>query len=113
MNYKMQGTITTIGETKTLDNGASVLDYVVSETSENGYVTSFSFNIYKKAEHLTHLQNFIDFNKVGDKVEVEFNIKGREYNGRTYNSLSHWRCDKVEATETTKAPLEVESDLPF
>ena len=111
MNYKMKGTIAQIGEKKTLDNGAVVLDYTVNETSENGYVTPFSFNIYKGAEYAEFVEKFIEFNKVGDQVEVEFNIRGKEYNGRIYNNLSHWRCDKV----STDAPVAqgVESDLPF
>ena len=112
MNYKMKGTIAQIGEKKTLDNGAVVLDYTVNETSENGYVTPFSFNIYKGAEYAEFVEKFIEFNKVGDSVEVEFNIRGKEYNGRIYNNLSHWRCDKV----STDAPVqqgEEEDSLPF
>jgi len=112
MNYKVKGTIATIGEKKALDNGAVVLDYTVNETSENGYVTPFSFNIYKSSEYAEFVDKFIEFNKVGDEVEVEFSIRGKEYNGRIYNSLSHWRCDKVGSG--TPAPQEeAESDLPF
>ena len=112
MNYKMTGVIATIGEKKTLDSGAVVLDYTVNETSENGYVTPFSFNIYKGAEFAEFVDKFIEFNKVGDQVEVEFNIRGKEYNGRIYNNLSHWRCDKVSA-EAPVAQGEVVDDLPF
>ena len=116
MNYKVKGTITKIGEKKLLDNGAVVLDYVVEETSENGYVTPFSLNIYKGAEYAEFVDKFIEFNKVGDKVEVEFNIRGKEYNGRIYNSLSHWRCDQVggiPTQEPTPQPQEQVDDLPF
>lgn len=111
MNYKMTGVIATIGEKKTLDKGAVVLDYTVNETSENGYVTPFSFNIYKGADYAEFVDKFIEFNKVGDQVEVEFNIRGKEYNGRIYNNLSHWRCDKVSTGEP--AAQGEESDLPF
>jgi len=110
--FKMTGVIATIGEKKTLDNGAVVLDYTVNETSENGYVTPFNFNIYKSAEFSEFVDKFIEFNKVGDKVEVEFNIRGKEYNGRIYNNLSHWRCDKVSTGEPL-AQEDESSDLPF
>ncbi len=93
--YKVKGTISKIGEPKKLDNGATVFDYVVEVTSENGYVTPYSFNMYKKEEYVSHIDNFIQYNKVGDEVEVEFDIRGREYNGRTYNELSHWKIEKV------------------
>jgi len=109
-SYKMKGTITKIGEKKTLDNGAVALDYTVTETSDNGYTTPYSFNMYNKAEYAEHVDNFISYNKVGDNVEVEFSIRGKEYNGKIYNSFSHWRCDKVEQA----APVVDDgSGLPF
>ena len=37
--YKVTGKITSIDEVKTLDNGAKVVNYIVDQTSENGYVT--------------------------------------------------------------------------
>ena len=110
MNYKVKGTITSIGEKKTLENGSVVLDYVVEEKSENGYVTPFSINMYNKAEYAEHVVNFIEYNKIGDEVEVEFTIRGNQYNGRVYNSLSHWRCDKVGAA---KVESNNEDGLPF
>ena len=58
------------------------MDYVVNHTSENGFVTPYSFNIYKASEYTEHLDKFLEFNKVGDNVEVEFNIRGKQYNGR-------------------------------
>ena len=112
MGFKMTGIISSIGEKKILDNGAVVLDYVVNHKSENGFITPYSFNIYKSAEYTEHLDKFLEFNKVGDKVEVEFNIRGKEYNGRVYNSLSHWRCEKEKgASMELKEP--VNDDLPF
>ena len=94
MMYKVKGKIAFIGEKKVLENNALVVDYVVNHTSENGYVTPYNFNIYKKEEYADIVENFIAYNKVGDEVEVEFTIRGKEYNGRVYNSLSHWRCEK-------------------
>ena len=115
MNYKVKGTIVQIGEKKVLDNGAVVLDYIVNETSDNGYVTPFNMNIYKSSEYADFVDKFIEFNKVGDAVEVEFNIRGKEYNGRVYNSLSHWRCDKVGGipTQDPTPAQELVDDLPF
>ena len=116
MSFKIKGTITSIGRKKALDNGAIVLDYVVEHTSENGFVTPYSFNIYKASEYTQHLDKFLEFNKVGDNVEVEFNIRGKEYNGRVYNSLSHWRCEKEKgASMELNEPVKVESDggMPF
>jgi len=111
MKYTVKGTIKTIGERKELSNGAKVLDYVVNNVSENGWETPFKIEMYNKPERIEHLDNFLKFNKVGDSVEVEFDIKGREYEGRVFNSLSHWSIKKQE--NTTPVVEEVESDLPF
>ncbi len=108
--YKVKGKISKVGEPKKLDNGATVFDYVVEVTSENGYVTPYSFNMYKKEEYASHIDNFIQHNKVGDEVEVEFDIRGREYNGRIYNELSHWKIEKVGQEQPKE---EVKDDLPF
>lgn len=108
--YKVKGVIKSIGEVKTLDNGAKVLDYVVDVTNDNGYVTPHAFNMYKKEEHSSHVDNFIQYNKVGDEVDVEFDIRGREYNGRIYNDLSHWKIEKIGQGQPK---VEQEDDLPF
>jgi len=115
MNYKVKGAITAIGEVKQLDNGASVLDYIVDATSDNGYVTKHNFGMYKKAEYAEHIENFKKFNKVGDVVEVEFTIRGQEYNDKIYNSLNHWQCNKVEMTSSDAVTpiVEEDDDLPF
>jgi hypothetical protein len=58
----------------------------------------------------------------GDEIEVDFNLKGREYNGRVYNSLQVWKISgelktKNESTPKTENPQgeseESKDDLPF
>lgn len=119
MNYKVKGTITKIEEVKELSNGAKVLNYIVEqkEVSGNGleWVTPFNINMYKAGEYLGHIDKFLEFNKVGDEVEVEFTIRGQEYQGKIYNSLSHWRCEKTETikSEQPKQAEDQDNDLPF
>ena len=60
--------------------------------------------------------NLAKFNKVGDEVEVSFNVSSREFNSKWYHSLDAWRVSK--ATATTPNPELNESDdedsvLPF
>jgi hypothetical protein len=111
--FKTKGVIKTINEPKKLDNGATVLDYVVEVTSENGYKTDYSLNMYKKEEYASHIASFIQYNKVGDNVEVEFDIRGREYNGKTYNDLSHWKVEKVISDTPIEMATEESDPLPF
>ncbi len=110
--YKVKGKLKSISDKKTLDNGAVILDYVLEETSENGFVTLYAISMYKKPEFSNHVDNFIEYNKIGGTYEVEFTIRSSEYNGRVYNNLNHWR---IESLETTAPVLngEKSDDLPF
>jgi len=109
--YKVKGQIKSIGEKKVLDNGAVVLNYVVEETSENGYVTPFSIEMYNSADKAEFTDKFLEYNKVGNNVEVEFTIRGREYQGRIYNSLNHWKISNASEVPTDSA---TDADLlPF
>ena len=109
--YKVKGQIKSIGEKKVLDNGAVVLNYVVEETSDNGYVTPFSIEMYNSADKAEFTDKFLEYNKVGNNVEVEFTIRGREYQGRIYNSLNHWKISNASEVPTDSA---TDADLlPF
>tara|TARA_B110000438_G_C15552532_1_gene537582 strand:+ start:217 stop:576 length:360 start_codon:yes stop_codon:yes gene_type:complete len=70
--------------------------------------------------------NLIDQVKIGDKVEVFFNLRGREWQRdpsaeiKVFNTLDAWRIQKVEAMQVTDmpsaepvAPAAAEDDLPF
>tara|TARA_R100000951_G_scaffold81209_1_gene68961 strand:+ start:451 stop:780 length:330 start_codon:yes stop_codon:yes gene_type:complete len=109
MSYKVKGEITSISEVKQHDNGAKSLSYQL--TSAEQYNNFYSFEMYKGADHLEHLENFLKYNKVGDSAEVEFNIRTNEYQGRYYTSLTSWKCSKEQTQETAAEPQE--DDLPF
>ena len=73
--------------------------------------------------------NLIDQFNLGDKVEIFFNLRGREWQKdpsaeiRVFNTLDAWRIQKVEATQHVEmgemppaepvAPASPEDDLPF
>ena len=56
------------------------------------------------------VDNLSKYNKVGDKVEVSFNIQTDEYNGKYYTSLQAW---KVMSSTPQEIVAEVNDDLPF
>ena len=39
--------------------------------------------------------NFIKYNKVGDNVRVEWNVRTNEYKGKFFSSLSPWKIEQV------------------
>lgn len=113
MSDFVKGKITGISEVQELNNGAKKLNFQI-DTGEEYYNTR-SFELYKGAEHLQHIDNFIKYNSVGDEVNVEFNTDVREHNGNWYTSLKLWKCEKV----SSDIPKEIQSttddsdDLPF
>jgi len=121
MNYKMKGFISQIDNIKTLDNGAKIITYRIN--NEEPYNNIVQFEMYKKPEFAEHVENFVKYNKVGDRVEVEFNIASREWDGKLYTSLKHWKIEKLTEQENaiqgealTAAQMGDDSendDLPF
>jgi non-homologous end joining protein Ku len=103
---KLKGTIKLIGEKQTFDSGFVKVDFVL--TTEGDYPQDVKFEIVKDK-----VDDFIKYNKVGKSVEVDFNIRGNEYNGKYYVSLSAWKVFSLDVKPTEQVK-EVESDsLPF
>ena len=64
---------------------------------------------YPQTIQFTLAQNRCDFgNQVrpGDGVEVYFNLEGREYNGKCYNTLNVWKLEKMGADIVNKSELD-------
>jgi len=122
----MQGFISQIDDIKTLDTGAKIVTYRLTTDSE--YNNTHQFEMYKKPEYAEHADNFLKYNKIGDRVEVEFNIGSREWtdkNGvsKMFTSLKHWKLEKLteqenaiqgEAVSAAQMGDDTETDdLPF
>ena len=62
------------------------------------------------------IENLKKYNKVGQEVEVSFNVSSREFSGRYFHNLDAWKI--VKASEEIVSPQLNESDtenddLPF
>jgi len=89
--------------------------------SEEEYNNLYCFEVFgnEKVENLTKYQ------KEGDNVTVEFNVKTNEYKGKYYTSLSAWKISKANShgIQSTHAPQDYngfppppsqqEDDLPW
>ncbi len=115
MSFKVKGKITAISETMTFDSGAKKLSFQLDSGEQ--YNNLYSFDLFKNADNLQHLDKWLEFNKVGNSVEVEFNIDCREYQGKYYTNLSMWRCENAaKEEEPTAAQMGDDSDgnaLPY
>lgn len=45
------------------------------------------------------IENFNKYNKVGQEVEVSFNVSSREFKGKYYHNLDAWKVFKSEVKE--------------
>ena len=91
------------------------LDFVIKTDDE--YCNIYCFQIFGEER----VESFIKYNKVGQVVDVSFNISSREYNGKYFHNLDAWKIFKSDSAEPNQAPLKevelekasAEDDLPF
>lgn len=82
----------------------------VGETSEQ-YNNLYAFDLFGEEK----VDNFLKFNKVGDTVNVDFNVSTREWQGKYFTTLSAWSIFKENNAPTgdVPAPASDEDELPF
>ena len=124
--YELSGSIKMIGDIQSFNSGFSKRELVVTIPDGN-YPQDICVEFHKdRADLLNALA-------IGDHVKVTFNLRGREYNGRYYNTLVAWKLETSAGTQvdpaatsippqsapsTTKAGASVggfidDSDIPF
>lgn len=119
-NLELNGTITTIsevetGKAKSTGNTWKKCGFVVETKGE--YPKSVYFTVFGEEK----VDNLLKFNKVGQDVDVSFNVESREYNGKYYTDLQAWKIftttgeKKAVETASTNADdgFHKASDLPF
>ena len=90
---KFNGKITNILEV--IEVGANKkVEFVVTEI-EVQYPQAVKFGIFGTDK----VDKFIQYNKVDQIVEVLFNFKTNDYQGKYFTSIDAWRVNKVESTE--------------
>jgi len=112
MSNQLTGTIKLIGEKQVFDSGFQKVEFVIT-TNDEKYPQDVKFEIVQDK-----VDDFIKYNKVGASVDVSFNVRGNEYNGKYYVSLSAWKVFKSGANSPATdigVPTEelATNDLPF
>jgi len=69
------------------------LNFVIDTGSE--YNPEVCFQLFGDEK----VENFQKYNKVGQEVEVAFNVSSREFNGKYYHNLDAWKVFKSESKE--------------
>ena len=104
----IKGAIKLINPIKVISDKFSVREFVVT-TPDAKYPQDILFQtINDKMAVLESLG-------VGQQVEVSYNVRGREFNGRYYNTLDAWKIEVTgsKPSQPSTQPIELDDDLPF
>ena len=106
----IKGAVKLINEVKVISDRFSVREFVIT-TLDPKYPQDILFQaVNDKMDMVTPLRK-------AQVVEVSFNLRGREFNGRYYNTLDVWKVthDKeyIDPTATNIQSTDDQDDLPF
>jgi len=89
---EITGTIKVLGNSEKVSDKLTKMQIVL--TTDEQYPQDLAIEFLN--DKIDTLKNF----KVGDKVVIGINLRGREYNGKYYNNIVGWRV-AAELTEVT------------
>ena len=103
----IKGAIKLINEVKVISDKFSVREFVIT-TPDPKYPQDIIFQLTNDK------MDIIKPYGVGQEVEVSYNLRGREFNGRYYNTLDAWRViGEAKPTSAVNEPMPMDDDLPF
>jgi single-strand DNA-binding protein len=118
-NYKMNITakLRSMSATEKKSDKFSIRTFTVETVGEK-YPQLLEFQLTNNNTVL------VDPFKVGDMIDVTFDLRGREYKGRVWNALNAWKIERVAGSDNSESalsesPVDVSSpkssddDLPF
>jgi hypothetical protein len=100
--YELAGKIKLINDTQSFPSGFTKREFVVT-TANDKYPQDIKFEIVK--EKCSLLDQF----EPDQEVQVFFDIRGNEFNGKYYVSLACW---KIQAADGSAAPRASASQAP-
>jgi hypothetical protein len=116
---EIQGEIIFISEIKTgqtkKGDDYKAIEYVVKETTGQ-YPQSLVLSMFNMAEKMDYVENFKKYNKVGDKIKVQYSTEASEYNGNYFGKNKPFKVERITSSEakTNNEKQAVDSsDLPF
>jgi hypothetical protein len=115
--FKQEGTLKVANATQVISEKFSKREFVIETSDQYPQLIMFQLTQDKC--------NLLDGFGVGNKLEVSFNLRGREWTSpagevKYFNTLEAWRLERLDGSGESiqdKAPTtpahEEESDLPF
>jgi hypothetical protein len=95
--YEASGKIKLINDTQSFPSGFTKREFVVT-TSHDKYPQDLKFEIVKDKCPL------LDAFQPGQQVQVSFDIRGNEYNGKYFVNLSCWKIQAADGGAPASPP---------
>ena len=115
-SFEMTGKVIKVMEREDKSATFSVQEFVIDDEHEK-YPQKVKFQVMGKA--LSYLEQDI----TGMRVNVHFNVRGREYNGNYYTNLQAWKIEIIQGRNVHQSVPQnqkngqpndgVEDDFPF
>lgn len=112
MSFELKGKITEIGTTVAVTDKLNKRQLVVEYAENPQYPEFIAF------EAIQDRTKLLDNLRVGDEVEVHFNVKGRPWVDKAgkksyFNSLQLWKVAVVGGVKAPATTSSDDSELPF
>jgi len=106
MNYTIEGKVVVVTETTQITEKFAKREIVIETDDKYPQQVMLEFSQDKCS--------LLDECKLGDLVQIGFNIRGREWNGKYFTRLEGWNI-KIDISNDTKNDIrnEIDDDLPF
>ena len=108
-SYKVEGKVKVVMDQQTFGSGFTKREVVV--TLDGKYPQDI------KIEFVQDKGALLDDIQIGQEVSIYFNLRGNEYKGQYYNSLSGWKIEAGEVKKETPPSSEVcendDEQIPF
>lgn len=97
-------------QTGTKKDGGTWQKQIFILKTDEAYNNLYCFDVFGDEK----VANLTKYNKVGDTVNVEFNIQTNDYQGKYFTSLQAWKISKIGKEEPSATVLPETADgLPF
>jgi len=108
MSNTIKGTVKVILDEETFASGFNKREFVITDDADK-YPQDIKFECVKDKVALVNALT------VGDKVEVTFDLRGNEYNGKYYVNVAAWKVDKLAGSQipNTAADEVLDEEPPF
>lgn len=95
--HQLSGTVKEIFEEQTFGSGFNKREFVVTDEAEK-YPQDIKFECVKDNVELVNKLN------KGDRINVTFDIRGREWQGKYFVNLVAWKIEALEGSSSSSEP---------